>query len=122
MVYKIYLSIMSTLQDALRTFLLRRPNNLTKEDKMQTMMISTLATELYLDKVPAILFSSFPDLIHYWVEILFMLHNFEFLWLSELSCYGDICHTDFAYHSDIYRSISMFILNFNSCGNTQAHT
>jgi hypothetical protein len=53
---------------------------------MQTTMISTLATELYLDKVPAILFPSFPDLIHYWVEILFMLHNFEFLWLSELSC------------------------------------
>jgi hypothetical protein len=64
---------MSTWQDALRTFLLRRLDNLTKEDKMQITMISTWATELYLDKVHAILFpasilgwvTTFPDLIHY---------------------------------------------------------
>jgi len=43
---------MSTWQDALRTFLLRRLDNLTKDDKMQITMISTWATELYLDKVP----------------------------------------------------------------------
>lgn len=53
------LSTMSTCQDALRTFLLRRLDNLTKDDKMQITMISTWATELYLDKVPAIPFSSF---------------------------------------------------------------
>jgi vacuolar protein sorting-associated protein 18 len=50
---------MSTWEDALTTFLLRRLDNLTKEDKMQITMISTWAIELYLDKVPAILFSSF---------------------------------------------------------------
>ena len=50
---------MSTWQDALRTFLLRRLDNLTKEDKMHITMISTWATELYLDKVPVILFPSF---------------------------------------------------------------
>ncbi|XP_066352860.1 vacuolar sorting protein 18-like isoform X1 [Miscanthus floridulus] len=38
-------------QDALRTFLLRRLDNLTKDDKMQITMISTWATELYLDKI-----------------------------------------------------------------------
>jgi hypothetical protein len=42
---------LSTQQDALRTFLLRRLDNLTKNDKMQITMISTWATELYLDKV-----------------------------------------------------------------------
>ena len=50
---------MSTWEDALRTFLLRRLDNLTKEDKMQITMISTWAIELYLDKVTAILFSNF---------------------------------------------------------------
>lgn len=39
------------LQDALRTFLLRKLDNLTKDDKCQITMISTWATELYLDKV-----------------------------------------------------------------------
>jgi hypothetical protein len=52
---------MSTWQDALRTFLLRRLDNLTKDDKMQITMISTWATELYLDKVPAKHFG-FPKL------------------------------------------------------------
>jgi vacuolar protein sorting-associated protein 18 len=50
---------MPTWEDALRTFLLRRLDNLTKEDKMQITMISTWAIELYLDKVPAILFLGF---------------------------------------------------------------
>lgn len=44
---------MSHLQDALRTFLLRKLDNLTKDDKCQITMISTWATELYLDKVLA---------------------------------------------------------------------
>lgn len=39
------------LQDALRTFLLRKLDNLAKDDKCQITMISTWATELYLDKV-----------------------------------------------------------------------
>lgn len=38
-------------QDALRTFLLRKLDSLTKDDKCQIMMISTWATELYLDKI-----------------------------------------------------------------------
>jgi hypothetical protein len=38
-------------QDALRTFLLRKLDNLEKDDKCQITMISTWATELYLDKV-----------------------------------------------------------------------
>jgi vacuolar protein sorting-associated protein 18 len=50
---------MSTWEDAIRTFLLRRLGNLTKEAKMQITMISTWAIELYLDKVPAILFPGF---------------------------------------------------------------
>ncbi|CAL5381374.1 unnamed protein product [Camellia sinensis] len=37
-------------QDALRTFLLRKLDNLAKDDKCQITMISTWATELYLDK------------------------------------------------------------------------
>ena len=43
-------SIFCSLQDALRTFLLRKLDNLTKDDKCQITMISTWATELYLDK------------------------------------------------------------------------
>ncbi|OMO98799.1 hypothetical protein COLO4_13682 [Corchorus olitorius] len=42
-------------QDALRTFLLRKLDNLTKDDKCQIMMISTWATELYLDKINRLL-------------------------------------------------------------------
>ncbi|GJN12308.1 hypothetical protein PR202_ga30576 [Eleusine coracana subsp. coracana] len=42
-------------QDALRTFLLRRLDNLTKDDKMQITMISTWVTELYLDKINRLL-------------------------------------------------------------------
>ncbi|WMV32462.1 hypothetical protein MTR67_025847 [Solanum verrucosum] len=38
-------------QDALRTFLLRKLDNLSKDEKCQITMISTWATELYLDKV-----------------------------------------------------------------------
>lgn len=39
------------LQDSLRTFLLRKLDNLDKDDKCQITMISTWTTELYLDKV-----------------------------------------------------------------------
>ena len=46
--------LISHLQDALRTFLLRKLDNLTKDDKCQITMISTWATELYLDKVLAL--------------------------------------------------------------------
>lgn len=42
-------------QDALRTFLLRKLDNLAKEDKCQITMISTWATELYLDKINRLL-------------------------------------------------------------------
>jgi hypothetical protein len=37
--------------EALRTFLLHKLDNLSKDDKCQITMISTWATELYLDKV-----------------------------------------------------------------------
>ncbi|KAL6493527.1 Vacuolar protein sorting-associated protein 18 like protein [Orobanche gracilis] len=42
-------------QDALRTFLLRKLDNFAKEDKCQITMISTWATELYLDKINRLL-------------------------------------------------------------------
>ncbi|KAK9133746.1 hypothetical protein Scep_013274 [Stephania cephalantha] len=42
-------------QDALRTFLLRKLDNLTKDDKSQITMIATWATELYLDKINRLL-------------------------------------------------------------------
>ncbi|MQL89401.1 hypothetical protein Taro_021975 [Colocasia esculenta] len=42
-------------QDSLRTFLLRRLDNLSKDDKCQVTMISTWATELYLDKINRLL-------------------------------------------------------------------
>ncbi|PIN14046.1 hypothetical protein CDL12_13329 [Handroanthus impetiginosus] len=45
-------------QDALRTFLLRKLDNFAKDDKCQITMISTWATELYLDK-----YKFAPDLI-----------------------------------------------------------
>ncbi|PRQ53010.1 putative transcription factor C2H2 family [Rosa chinensis] len=42
-------------QDALRTFLLRKLDCLAKDDKCQITMISTWATELYLDKINRLL-------------------------------------------------------------------
>lgn len=42
-------------QDALRTFLLRKLDCLAKNDKCQITMISTWATELYLDKINRLL-------------------------------------------------------------------
>ncbi|XP_059629451.1 vacuolar sorting protein 18 [Cornus florida] len=42
-------------QDALRTFLLRKLDNLAKDDRCQITMISTWATELYLDKINRLL-------------------------------------------------------------------
>ncbi|KAG7654035.1 Clathrin heavy chain/VPS 7-fold repeat [Arabidopsis suecica] len=41
--------------EALRTFLLHKLDNLSKEDKCQITMISTWATELYLDKINRLL-------------------------------------------------------------------
>lgn len=48
---KKFLLSFAYMQDALRTFLLRKLDNLAKDDKCQITMISTWATELYLDKV-----------------------------------------------------------------------
>ncbi|WVZ01545.1 hypothetical protein V8G54_027614 [Vigna mungo] len=45
----------TTVVDALRTFLLRKLDNLEKSDKCQITMISTWATELYLDKINRLL-------------------------------------------------------------------
>ncbi|KAL2986154.1 hypothetical protein AAZX31_12G190100 [Glycine max] len=42
-------------QDALRTFVLRKLDNLEKSDKCQITMISTWTTELYLDKINRLL-------------------------------------------------------------------
>lgn len=42
-------------QDALRTFLLRKLDNFSKDDKCQITMISTWVTELYLDKINRLL-------------------------------------------------------------------
>ncbi|XP_020100737.1 vacuolar protein sorting-associated protein 18 homolog isoform X3 [Ananas comosus] len=42
-------------QDALRTFLLRKLDNLMKDDKSQITMISTWPTKLYLDKINRLL-------------------------------------------------------------------
>lgn len=42
-------------QDALRTYLLRKLDNLSRDDKCQITMISTWATELYLDKINRLL-------------------------------------------------------------------
>ncbi|KAJ3693670.1 hypothetical protein LUZ60_009150 [Juncus effusus] len=42
-------------QDALRTYLLRKLDNLTREDKSQITMISTWVSELYLDKINRLL-------------------------------------------------------------------
>lgn len=42
-------------QDSLRTFLLRKLDNLDKDDKCQITMISTWTTELYLDKINRLL-------------------------------------------------------------------
>ncbi|XP_022148071.1 vacuolar protein sorting-associated protein 18 homolog [Momordica charantia] len=47
--------ISASEQDALRTFLLRKLDNLTQDDKCQITMISTWATELYLDKINRLL-------------------------------------------------------------------
>lgn len=49
--YISYSGISFIIQDALRTCLLRKLDNLTKDDKCQITVISTWATELYLDKV-----------------------------------------------------------------------
>ncbi|PKU85899.1 vacuolar sorting protein 18 isoform X1 [Dendrobium catenatum] len=47
-------------QDALRTYLLRKLDNLTRDDKCQITMISTWITELYLDKINRLLLEDDP--------------------------------------------------------------
>ncbi|KAK8985317.1 hypothetical protein V6N11_068582 [Hibiscus sabdariffa] len=51
-------------QDALRTFLLRKLDNLSKDDKCQITMISTWATELYLDKINRLLLEDDKALVN----------------------------------------------------------
>lgn len=51
-------------QDALRTFLLRKLDNLSKDDKCQITMISTWATELYLDKINRLLLEDDTALVN----------------------------------------------------------
>ncbi|XP_042472563.1 vacuolar sorting protein 18-like [Zingiber officinale] len=48
-------SVVFRLQDSLRTFLLRKLDTLTKDDKCQITMISMWAVELYLDKINRLL-------------------------------------------------------------------
>ncbi|CAA6658409.1 unnamed protein product [Spirodela intermedia] len=48
-------------QDALRTFLLRRLDSLSRDDKCQITMISTWVTELYLDKINRLLLEEDTD-------------------------------------------------------------
>ena len=72
---------LSTRQDALRTFLLRRLDNLTKNDKMQITMISTWATELYLDKVPTAHHSNVSALQKNVTSITLLLKYSFNLWL-----------------------------------------
>ncbi|KAH7283931.1 hypothetical protein KP509_34G031500 [Ceratopteris richardii] len=48
--------------DALRTYLLRKLDNLGKEDRSQITMISTWAVELYLDKINSLLSSKPSEL------------------------------------------------------------
>ncbi|KAL4272066.1 hypothetical protein GQ457_13G006460 [Hibiscus cannabinus] len=50
--------------DALRTFLLRKLDNLSKDDKCQITMISTWATELYLDKINRLLLEDDTALVN----------------------------------------------------------
>ncbi|MBA0733388.1 hypothetical protein Gogos_017411 [Gossypium gossypioides] len=56
--------IMFSISDALRTFLLRKLDNLSKDDKCQITMISTWATELYLDKINRLLLEDDTALVN----------------------------------------------------------
>ncbi|XP_039026661.1 vacuolar sorting protein 18-like [Hibiscus syriacus] len=51
-------------QDALRTFLLRKLDNLSKDEKCQITMISTWVTELYLDKINRLLLEDDTALVN----------------------------------------------------------
>ncbi|XP_023913380.1 uncharacterized protein LOC112024964 [Quercus suber] len=55
-------------QDALRTFLLRKLDNLAKDDKCQITMISTWATELYLDKINRLLLEDDTAMVNHGSE------------------------------------------------------
>ncbi|KAE8679969.1 Detected protein of confused Function [Hibiscus syriacus] len=50
--------------DALRTFLLRKLDNLSKDEKCQITMISTWVTELYLDKINRLLLEDDTALVN----------------------------------------------------------
>ncbi|CAI0550072.1 unnamed protein product [Linum tenue] len=63
-------------QDALRTFLLHRLDNLTKEDKCQITMISTWATELYLDKINRLLLEEDSAVENHGVEYQSIIQEF----------------------------------------------
>ncbi|CAI0460871.1 unnamed protein product [Linum tenue] len=63
-------------QDALRTFLLHRLDNLTKDDKCQITMISTWATELYLDKINRLLLEEDSTVENHGVEYQSIIQEF----------------------------------------------
>ncbi|KAK8622377.1 hypothetical protein V6N13_117296 [Hibiscus sabdariffa] len=59
-----FISVNEQASDALRTFLLRKLDNLSKDDKCQITMISTWATELYLDKINRLLLEDDKALVN----------------------------------------------------------
>nr|KJB12423.1 hypothetical protein B456_002G017100 [Gossypium raimondii] len=64
-------------QDALRTFLLRKLDNLSKDDKCQITMISTWATELYLDKINRLLLEDDTALVNHNSEYQSIIKEFR---------------------------------------------
>ncbi|XP_030929946.1 vacuolar sorting protein 18 isoform X2 [Quercus lobata] len=63
-------------QDALRTFLLRKLDNLAKDDKCQITMISTWATELYLDKINRLLLEDDTAVVNHGSEYQSVIKEF----------------------------------------------
>lgn len=63
-------------QDALRTFLLRKLDNLAKDDKCQITMISTWATELYLDKINRLLLEDDTAVVNHGSEYQSIIKEF----------------------------------------------
>lgn len=64
-------------QDALRTFLLRKLDNLAKDDKCQITMISTWATELYLDKINRLLLEDDTAVVNHGSEYQSVIKEFR---------------------------------------------
>lgn len=64
-------------QDALRTFLLRKLDNLAKDDKCQITMISTWATELYLDKINRLLLEDDTAVVNHGSEYQSIIKEFR---------------------------------------------